>query len=326
VPRPEISIKHPYDSFFKKLFDNEENIRDFLRVYLPKDLVKNLDFESIKISDTEKENKKHKKYYLDLCVDCLVSETQSKIYIIFEHKSYHDKLTLIQTMNYCLTIWESEIENHQKYLTPIVPFIFYHGKTKSKLKKNFREYFEPNSALDGYLMDFKFVIFDTTQIENHDIMKSINNLYLSASLLLMKNIFKNVAELKPVLKEIVMLDDERVIRLFEYIVVNKDIKKEELKELIIEMKGEDTMPTLAQRWLDEGKAEGRVEGIQIGMQRGLQTGVQQGIQQGIQQGVFETTIVMMKDFQIAIDDVVAKLNIKKEELLEYMKMKQSKKL
>jgi hypothetical protein len=35
---------------------------------------------------------------------------------------------------------------------------------------------------------------------------------------------------------------------------------------------------------------------------------------------------MMKDFQIAIDDVVAKLNIKKEELLEYMKMKQSKKL
>ena len=59
MPRPEISIKHPHDSFFKKLFDNEENIRDFLRVYLPKDLVKNLDFESIKISDTEKENKKH---------------------------------------------------------------------------------------------------------------------------------------------------------------------------------------------------------------------------------------------------------------------------
>jgi len=30
---------------------------------------------------------------------------------------------------------------------------------------------------------------------------------------------------------------------------------------------------------------------------------------------------MIKDFQIAIDDVVAKLNIKKEELLEYMKKK-----
>jgi hypothetical protein len=88
-------------------------------------------------------------------------------------------------------------------------------------------------------------------------------------------------------------------------VVNKDINKDEFKELIIEMKGEETMPTLAQRWLDEGKAEG----IQIGMQQGIQT------------GIFETAIVMIKDFQIAIDDVVAKLNIKKEELLEYMKKK-----
>jgi predicted transposase/invertase (TIGR01784 family) len=311
MPRPEISIKHPHDSFFKKLFDNEENIRDFLRAYLPKALSSEIDFNTIKISDTKKENKKHKKYYLDLCVDCLVSNTQSKIYIIFEHKSYYDKLTLMQTLNYCTTIWENEIENNQQYLTPIVPFIFYHGKSKSKLKHNFKEYFEPNSILDSYLLDFKFVIFDTTEIENNDIIKSINNLYLSASLLLMKNIFKDIKELKPILKEIITLDDDRVIRLFEYIVVNKDIGKEELKELIIEMKGEETMPTLAQRWLDEGKAEGRVEGIQIGMQ--------QGMTQGLQQGVFETAIVMIKDFQIAIDDVVSKLNIKKEELLEYMK-------
>jgi len=94
-------------------------------------------------------------------------------------------------------------------------------------------------------------------------------------------------------------------------------KIDEFKELIVEMKGEETMPTLAQRWLDEGKAEG----IQIGMQRGIETGMQQGIQTGIQTGIFETAIVMIKDFQIAIDDVVAKLNIKKEELLEYMKKK-----
>ena len=33
---------------------------------------------------------------------------------------------------------------------------------------------------------------------------------------------------------------------------------------------------------------------------------------------FESAIVMIKDFQLAIDDVVKKLNIKKEELLEYI--------
>ena len=309
MPKPEISIKHPHDSFFKKLFDNEENIRDFLRAYLPKELSNEIDFNSLKITNNEKENKKHKKYYLDLCVDCLVSKTQTKIYIIFEHKSYYDKLTLMQTLNYCTTIWENEIENNQEYLTPIVPFIFYHGKTKSKLKQNFSEYFEPNSSLDSYLMDFKFVIFDTTELENNDIIKSINNLYLSASLLLMKNIFKDIKELKPILKEIVTLDDDRVIRLFEYIVVNKDIEKDKLKELIIDMKGENTMPTLAQRWLDEGKAEG------------IQIGIQQGIQKGMQTGVFETAIKMIERFNLSIDDVIKELNLKKEELLEYMQTK-----
>ena len=316
MPRPEISLKHPHDSFFKKLFDNEENIRDFLKAYLPKDLTKELDFNSLKISDTEKENKKHKKYYLDLCVDCQIASTKSKIYIIFEHKSYPDRLTLMQTLNYCLTIWESEIENNQKELTPIVPFIFYHGKSKSNLKHNFKEYFSVNSSLEKYLLDFKFAIFDTTQIENHDIIESINNIYLGASLLLMKNIFKDIEELKPILKEIVTIDDDRVIRLFEYIVVNKDIEKEQFKEILMEVKGEDKMSSLAQRWIDEGKQAG----IQIGVQQGIQIGVQQGEQKGI----FETAIVMIKEFQLAIDDVVAKLNIKKDELLEYMKSKESK--
>ncbi len=143
----------------------------------------------------------------------------------------------------------------------------------------------------------------------NDIIKKINNLYLSASLLLMKNIFKDVRELKPILKEIVTLEDDRVIRLFEYIVVNNDLKEEEFIEMVKEIKGDDKMSSLAQRWLDEG------------FENGVQQGIKTGIQTGIQQGVFETAIVMIKDFQLAIDDVAQKLNIKKEELLEYMKNK-----
>jgi flagellar biosynthesis/type III secretory pathway protein FliH len=94
-------------------------------------------------------------------------------------------------------------------------------------------------------------------------------------------------------------------------VVNKDIEKDEFKEILLEVKGEDKMSTLAQRWLDEG--------IQLGIAQGMQ----QGMQRGVQQGIFETAIVMIKDFQLAIDDVVQKLNIKKEELLAYMEDKKA---
>ena len=64
MPKDKISIKHPHDSFFKKLFDNEENIRDFLKAYLPKDLSKSIDFKTVKIANTEKENKKYKKWLI----------------------------------------------------------------------------------------------------------------------------------------------------------------------------------------------------------------------------------------------------------------------
>jgi len=59
-------------------------------------------------------------------------------------------------------------------------------------------------------------------------------------------------------------------------------------------------------------------------QDGVKLGVAQGIEKGKLEERFDNAIVMIKDFQLAIDDVVKKLNIKKEELLEYMKEKKSK--
>jgi len=41
----------------------------------------------------------------------------------------------------------------------------------------------------------------------------------------------------------------------------------------------------------------------------------------MKQTQFKSTMIMIQDFQLAIDDVVNKLNIKKEELVEYMKNK-----
>lgn len=50
-------------------------------------------------------------------------------------------------------------------------------------------------------------------------------------------------------------------------------------------------------------------------------GVERGMERGVEQATLNNAMIMIRDFQIAIDDVVQKLNIKKEELLEYMKNK-----
>ena len=50
-----------------------------------------------------------------------------------------------------------------------------------------------------------------------------------------------------------------------------------------------------------------------------------GVERGAKEATFESAMVMIKDFQLAIDDVVKKLNIKKEELLEYIDRKNAQK-
>jgi len=47
-------------------------------------------------------------------------------------------------------------------------------------------------------------------------------------------------------------------------------------------------------------------------------------QLGEKKGLFDSAIVMIEKFNLSVDDIVKELNIKKEELLEYMKEKQDK--
>jgi len=104
---------------------------------------------------------------------------------------------------------------------------------------------------------------------------------LLSSILMMKNIFKDVKEIKPILKDIVELDDDRKIILFEYFVTKKEITKKIFDDIIIEIKG-DEMPSLARIWRNEGINEGRVEGISIGEKRGEKRGMYSSIKMGLE--------------------------------------------
>ena len=50
------------------------------------------------------------------------------------------------------------------------------------------------------------------------------------------------------------LDRDRFLMVLEYVIMAKDIKEEELEEIVKEAGG-DTMPSLAQRWLDQGRQQ-----------------------------------------------------------------------
>ncbi len=80
------------------------------------------------------------------------------------------------------------------------------------------------------------------------------------------------------------------------------------------------------RGLEENVKQG-VEMLTVDIEKipFFQDGMKLGAKNAKRETTFENAMIMIKDFQIAIDDVVKKLNIKKEELLEYMSKKNSQK-
>ena len=74
--------------------------------------------------------------------------------------------------------------------------------------------------------------------------------------------------------------------------------------MVKDIKGDDKMSSLAQRWLDEG------------IQQGIKTGMQTGIQQGIQSGVEKVALGLLKmNVDIKIISTTTGLSIKELEAL-----------
>jgi hypothetical protein len=150
------------------------------------------------------------------------------------------------------------------------PFVFYHGDTPSGLHDNFSDYFDVEEWFKKYLLDFKMVIFDTTKIKDNEIREKMNsNAFVMTSILLMKNIFEDVDSFKPVIKSIIELNDERKIMLFEYIAIKKDLTEDEFNDIIIDLKGDNEMPSLAEVWMERGEIRGRLNEIYNGIKIGL---------------------------------------------------------
>lgn len=165
-------------------------------------------------------------------------------------------------------MWKRDMELRRS-LRPIIPIIFYHGWTPYNLPDNFVDYFEVPEVKKKYPIDFEVILFDTGRYGDELLLKNCNNLYLCASLSAIKHIFDELKDLKisiiPVLKR---ESEDKLLLLLEYLVSGKDIKEEDLNNIFEEIGGEN-MPSLAQRWIDQGLQQGLKQGIQQGVHHGM---------------------------------------------------------
>jgi predicted transposase/invertase (TIGR01784 family) len=147
------STSTPHDEFFKQVMSNPRNVRDFIRGFLPEAISCNIDLESIGYKDREKNTKRKRKFHLDMALTCKLSGQDAEIYIVLEHKSKADKITLVQILTYCAAVWEHNILQEKRSPVPIIPIVFYHGKEPFKLPEQFGDYFTVPDSLAEYMVN-----------------------------------------------------------------------------------------------------------------------------------------------------------------------------
>ncbi len=288
-------IENVHDNFFKKVFSDVANVKTFLEIALPEGLRRQLDLGGLELDTTSYVSEEYKASLSDVVVKCAARDKQRPVdvYLLFEHKSYRDKKIFIQLLRYMYLMWQKD-SAEGKPLRVILPLVFYHGKGRWNLPTQFAEQFAVNKELRRFLLNFEYLLFDANRWdwETESSRPLKENVFLLSAMLLMKGAYRKDVE---TIRQVVRLwnkmglieEKEQVNFLLIYIAETRDLPAKQLLKILeeSEIKGEDIMPTLAQRWRQEGKQEGKQEGRQEGKQEGRQEGKQEGRQEGLREGI-----------------------------------------
>ena len=147
-----------------------------------------------------------------------------------EHKSYKDKKVILQLLSYMLKMWKQDMDNKHD-LRVIIPLVFCQGRKKWDIPAKFRDNI---NLLTG------IVLIKNVYYNNYSNLRYIFNLW---------------AKTGPIGEK------ELIVFFTRYIVETEDIDAGRIEKLLKDkLKEEGVMPTLAQRWLEEGKLKGKLEG------------------------------------------------------------------
>lgn len=278
---------NPHDKLFREVWSDKAIAADFLQNYLPAKVRNQIDLNTLEIAKDSFIEKELKEYYSDLLYKVDLQAGPGYIYLLFEHKSYVDKLTPLQLLAYMVKIWRLHLKQHPNaLLPPVVPLFLYHGTNQWPWCK-FSDLMDASGLiLPEYTPDFQYILLDLTQYSDREIKGA---LLCRAILLLFKH--NNEPYMRERLSTIFAMLDElkqsdngfRFLEaIFRYMYSTINMPPDEIMEIAMQSMASDKgglIMTAAEKL--------RKEGFEQGIQQGVQQGVQQGIQQGIQQGLLE---------------------------------------
>src|SRR4051812_22998721 len=97
----------PHDQFFKRLFGNPEIATDFLRNYLPEEILARIDLETLRLEKESFVDPALRESFSDLLFSVkLAAGGEVFIYLLLEHKSSPEPFVAFQLLRYIVQFWE----------------------------------------------------------------------------------------------------------------------------------------------------------------------------------------------------------------------------
>ena len=268
----------PHDALFRALVSSPSRAAALLMEYLPEPVAALLDPE------TPPEAMEGSFVDADAArTQCdalfrvrLATGHDARIYVLLEHKSGVDAATPLQILKYMVNIWQREIEGGtaRDRLPPIIPLVFFHGGGRWTAARSVMDMIDAPEELAPLLRDFAYVLHDLGEIEPLRLSATPE---VRAGLLALR-----VVHLDEVPGEYLDLIvggplagsayERHILR---YVVEGMNLTPDRLEASLRRTRPdrwETLMGTVAEAWIEQGRAEGIEKGLAQGIEKGRSEG------------------------------------------------------
>lgn len=274
-----IELGNPHDRFFKEVWSRKAIGRDFLRHYLPRELVALLDLNSLELVKGSFVDPQLREYHSDLLYRLRRKDGGTAlVHVLLEHKRNPERLTALQLLGYLLQIWRGipKAEQDRGQLPPIIPVVVYHGDYPWSYGDTLQSALPFPVRLAPYQPDFRYVLCDLSHLDATAIQ---GKALLRATLLTMKYIGDEqlAARLPEIFGLLAVFGEQRTVlgyleTLLRYLATAATtVKPADVRQALTQVLPtleERIMPTMAETWFEEGRAKGRAEGRAENIQSG----------------------------------------------------------
>ena len=173
--KPVEKLRGMHDEAVKDFLSDNETAKSFFKEYLPAEIVRNLDFNTLQICKDSFLNKKLAAYFSDILYQVNLKNISIFIYLLIDHKSREDRFVGFQFLKYMVRIWELYLKQNKKAetLPVIIPMVIYHGPREWQMGTRFISLFNAPGYIKGYIPDFNYNLYDISHVPDEEIKGAV---------------------------------------------------------------------------------------------------------------------------------------------------------